>query len=166
MVTHILEQADEEQMPLEARGEPVQLQGVALAAAQVVRERRGSGARILCRIQPNVPAIRGDRRMIERIFVDLVDHLAVMAGLDCEFVIAVQLAADRGAEFEIFANPQSADWQVPASAPQPVDLPEVPLVRALVDLHGGTLSMTSRGNGGLYAKVVLPAWRTLASAPD
>jgi PAS domain S-box-containing protein len=164
MVTHILSQADEEQMPLEAGGEPVQLHNVALAAAQAVRERRGPGARILCRIQPNVPAIRGDRRMIERIFVDLLDHLAVMAGLDCEFVISVQLATDRSAEFEIFVNPQSADWQVSSASAQPVELPEVPLVRALVDLHGGTLSMTSRGSSGFYARVVLPAWRTLASS--
>jgi PAS domain S-box-containing protein len=166
MVKHILSQADEEQMPLDGRGEPVQLQNVAIAAAQVVRERRGSGVRILCRIQPNVPAIHGDRRMIERIFVDLLDHLAVLAGLDCEFVISVRLAADRGAELEIFANPQSADWQVSASSPAPVDLPEVPLVRALVDLHGGTLGMTSRGNGCFYARVSMPAWRTLASTPQ
>jgi hypothetical protein len=104
--------------------------------------------------------------MIERIFVDLLDHLAIMAGLECEFVISVQLGADRAAELEIFANPQSADWAVAASSPGPIDLPEVPLVRALVDLHGGTLTMTSRGDSGFYARVVLPAWRTLASASD
>jgi hypothetical protein len=87
----------------------------------------------------------------------------VLAGLDCEFVISVRLAADRGAELEIFANqPQSVDRFQPSSATS-VDLPEVPLVRALVDLHGGTLTMTSRGNGALYARVVLPAWRTLAA---
>ncbi len=166
MVTHILSQADEEQMPLDVRGEPVQLHSVALAAAQIIRERRGSGARILCRIQPNVPAIHGDRRMIERIFVDLLDHLALMAGLDCEFVISVQLAPDRGAELEIFVNPQAADWQTAATASNQVDLPEVPLVRALVDLHGGTLTMTSRGGGGFYARVLMPAWRTLASTPE
>jgi PAS domain S-box-containing protein len=163
MVTHILAQADEEHVPLEPRGEPVQLHSVALEAAQVVRDRRGSAPRILCRIEPNVPPIRGDRRMIERIFIDLLDHLAVLAGLDCEFVISVRLAADRGAELEIFANqPQSVDRFQPSSATS-VDLPEVPLVRALVDLHGGTLTMTSRGNGALYARVVLPAWRTLAA---
>jgi signal transduction histidine kinase len=39
----------------------------------------------------------------------------------------------------------------------------VPLVRALVDLHGGSLMMQSRGSGAFYARVVLPAWRTLAS---
>jgi PAS domain S-box-containing protein len=163
MVTHILAQADEEHVPLEPRGEPVQLHSVALEAAQVVRDRRGSAPRILCRIEPNVPPIRGDRRMIERIFIDLLDHLAVLAGLDCEFVISVRLAADRGAELEIFANQQMADRFQPSSATS-VDLPEVPLVRALVDLHGGTLTMTSRGNGALYARVVLPAWRTLAAA--
>lgn len=161
MVTRILAQADEEQVPLEPRGEPVELQRAALAAAQVVRDRRGSAARILCHIQPNVPPIRGDRRMIERIFVDLLDHLATLAGLDCEFVISVKLAADRGVELEIFANPQSADRNQPAGA-RPVDLPEVPLVRALVDLHGGTLTMSSRGGGAFYARVALPAWRILA----
>ncbi len=161
MVTHILAQADEEHVPLEPRGEPVQLHSVALEAAQVVRERRGSAPRILCRIEPNVPPIRGDRRMIERIFIDLLDHLAMLAGLDCEFVISVKLAADRGAELEIFANQQSGERFQPATAAS-VDLPEVPLVRALVDLHGGSLTMTSRGNGALYARVVLPAWRTLA----
>ncbi len=166
MVKHILAQADEEQMPLDARGEPVQLHSVALAAAQTVRERRGAGARILCRIQPNVPAIHGDRRMIERIFVDLLDHLAIMAGLDCEFVISVRLAPDRSAELEVFVNPQSAERSGSASSSQPIDLPEVPLVRALVDLHGGTLNMTSRGASGFYARVVLPAWRTLASSPE
>jgi hypothetical protein len=100
--------------------------------------------------------------MIERIFIDLLDHLAMLAGLDCEFVISVRLAADLGAELEIFANQQLADRFQPSSATS-VDLPEVPLVRALVDLHGGTLTMTSRGNGALYARVVLPAWRTLAA---
>jgi signal transduction histidine kinase len=165
MVTHILAQADEEHVPLEPRGEPVQLHSVALEAAQVVRERRGSAARILCRIEPNVPPIRGDRRMIERIFIDLLDHLAVLAGLDCEFVISVRLAADRGAELEIFANQQSAD-RFQSSSTVSIDLPEVPLVRALVDLHGGTLTMANRGGGALYARVVLPAWRTLAAAAD
>jgi signal transduction histidine kinase len=163
MVTHILAQADEEHVPLEPRGEPVQLHSVALEAAQVVRDRRGSAPRILCRIEPNVPPIRGDRRMIERIFIDLLDHLAVLAGLDCEFVISVRLAADRGAELEIFANQQQAADRFQPSSATSVDLPEVPLVRALVDLHGGTLTMTSRGNGALYARVVLPAWRTLAA---
>jgi PAS domain S-box-containing protein len=162
LVTHILAQADEEQVPLEPRGEPVQLHRAALAAAQAVRERRGPAARILCHIQPNVPSIRGDRRMIERIFIDLLDHLAVLAGLDCEFVISVKLAADRGAELEIFANQQFADRSQFAAA-MPVDLPEAPLVRALVDLHGGALTMTGRGGGAYHARVVLPAWRTLAS---
>ncbi len=165
MVTHILAQADEEHVPLEPRGEPVQLHSVALEAAQVVRERRGAAARILCRIEPNVPPIRGDRRMIERIFIDLLDHLAVLAGLECEFVISVKLAADRGAELEIYANQQSADRFQPSNAPT-IDLPEVPLVRALVDLHGGSLTMTNRGNGALYARVVLPAWRTLAATAE
>src|SRR5579859_8205388 len=55
MVTRILAQADEEQVPLEPRGEPVELQRAALAAAQVVRDRRGAAARILCHIQPNLP---------------------------------------------------------------------------------------------------------------
>ena len=165
MVTHILAQADEEHVPLEPRGEPVQLHSVALEAAQVVRERRGSAARILCRIEPNVPPIRGDRRMIERIFIDLLDHLAVLAGLECEFVISVRLAADRGAELEIFANQQSVDRFQPSTTVN-IDLPEVPLVRALVDLHGGQLTMTNRGNGALYARVVLPAWRTLAAATE
>ena len=160
MVTHILSQADEEQVPLEARGEPVQLHSAALGAAQVVRERRGAAARILCRIEPNVPPIRGDRRMIERIFIDLLDHLAVLAGLDCEFVVSVKLGADRGAELEIFANQQAADRTAQAVS---TDLPEVPLVRALVDLHGGSLAMQNRGSGAFYARVALPAWRTLAS---
>jgi hypothetical protein len=35
----------------------------------------------------------------------------------------------------------------------------------LVDLHGGSLTMQNRGGGAFYARVVLPAWRTLAS-PD
>jgi PAS domain S-box-containing protein len=166
MVTHILAQADEEHVPLEPRGEPVQLHSVALEAAQVVRERRGAAARILCRIEPNVPPIRGDRRMIERIFIDLLDHLAVLAGLECEFVISVKLAADRGAELEIFANQQAGDRYQPTAAANSVDLPEVPLVRALVDLHGGQLTMTNRGNGALYARVVLPAWRTLAAVAE
>jgi hypothetical protein len=103
--------------------------------------------------------------MIERIFIDLLDHLAVLAGLDCEFVISVRLAADRGAELEIFANQQSAD-RFQSSSTVSIDLPEVPLVRALVDLHGGTLTMANRGGGALYARVVLPAWRTLAAAAD
>jgi PAS domain S-box-containing protein len=162
MVTHILAQADEEHVPLEPKGEPVQLHGTALAAAQAVRERRGPTARILCHVQPNVPSIRGDRRMIERIFIDLLDHLAVLAGLDCEFVISVKLATDRGAELEIFANPLSADRDQPASA-RSLELPEAPLVRALVDLHGGALTMASRGGGAFHARVILPAWRTLAS---
>jgi len=165
MITHILAEADEEHVPLEPRGEPVQLHSVALQAAQTVRDRRGAAARILCRIEPNVPAIRGDRRMIERIFVDLLDHLAVLAGLDCEFVISVKLAADRGAELEIFANPQAAD-RAPDAVATDEDLPEVPLVRALVDLHGGSLTMVSRGGGALHARVVLPAWRTLAPGSD
>ena len=165
MVTRILAQADEEHVPLEPRGEPVQLHSVALEAAQVVRDRRGSAPRILCRIEPNVPPIRGDKRMIERIFIDLLDHLAVLAGLDCEFVLSVRLAADRGAELEIFANQPTTDRAQPGAGAG-VDLPEVPLVRALVDLHGGSLTMTNRGGGALYARVVLPAWRTLAAATE
>ncbi len=165
MVKHILLQADEEQIPLEPRGEPVQLHSVALDAAQVVRDRRGSAARILCRIEPKVPPIRGDRRMIERIFVDLLDHLAVVAGLDCEFVLSVRLGEDRSVEFEIFANQQGVE-RAPLDSVSAVDLPEAPLVRALVDLHGGSLTMTSRGDGSVYARVVLPAWRTLASAAE
>ena len=161
MVTHILSQADEEHVPLEPRGEPVQLHQVALAAAQIVRERRGGAARILCHIQPNVPPIRGDRRMIERIFIDLLDHLAMLAGMDCEFVISVRLGLDRGVELEIFANPQGGG-RAAATDAEATNLPEVPLVRALVDLHGGAMSLSGRG-GSLHARVALPAWRTLAS---
>ena len=161
MVRHILSQADEEHVPLEPRGEPVQLHQVALAAAQIVRERRGAAARILCHIQPNVPPIRGDRRMIERIFIDLLDHLAILAGFDCEFVIAVKLGVDRGVELDIFANPQGAGRGSGADM-EVTDLPEAPLVRALVDLHGGTMQLSGRG-GSLHARVLLPAWRTLAA---
>jgi PAS domain S-box-containing protein len=161
MVTDILTQADEEHLPMEPRGEPVELYQAALAAAQVIRDRRGAAARILCNIQPNVPPIRGDSRMIERIFVDLLDHLAALAGLDCEFVISIKLAVDGAVELEILANPQAAD-RTQSSSARSIDLPEVPLVRALVDLHGGTLTMASRGGGAFDARVILPAWRTLA----
>ncbi len=161
MVTHILAEADEEHVPLEPRGEPVQLHGAAFAAAQVVRERRGAAARILCHVEPNMPPIRGDRRMIERIFIDLLDHLAVLAGLDCEFVISVKLGADRQAELEITASPQSSQRGQTFTPGRNGELPEAPLVRALVDLHGGTLTMAARG-GGFQARVLLPAWRTLA----
>ncbi len=165
MVAHILAQADDEHIAHEPRGEPVQLQGAALHAAQMIRDRRGAAMRILCHTEPDVPPIRGDRRMIERIFVDLLDHLASIAGLDCEFAISVRLAADRRAELEILANPQAASREGANSADS-IELPEAPLVRALVDLHGGSLVMVSRGGGALQARVLLPAWRTLAPAGE
>ncbi len=165
MVTDILSQADEERVPLEPRGEPVHLHSVALEAAQVVRERRGAAIRILCRIDPKVPPIRGDRRMIERIFVDLLDHFAILAGLDFEFLLMVRLGQDRRAEVDVFANPQVIG-RSPSNAPISTDLPEVPLVRALVDLHGGTLTMCARADGAYHALVTLPAWRTLAAIAE
>ena len=163
MVTHILAQADQEQVPLEPRGEPVELPAVAMDAAQTVRERRGAAAHILCRIEPGLPAIRGDRRMIERILVDLLDHMVVLAGLDCEFVLSVKLGIALGAEIEIYANPPAAERT--GAVAFAGELPEVPLVRALVDLHGGTLLLANRGLGQLYARVILPAWRMLG-APE
>jgi PAS domain S-box-containing protein len=162
MVTHILSQADEEQVSFEPQGEPVQLESVALGAAQQIRERRGATLRILCRIDPSIPPIRGDRRMIERIFVDLLDHLVILAGMECDFVLAIRLSADRCALLEIFATLPS-DQRLLAAAGGSPDLPEAPLVRALVDLHGGHLTMTSPGDGSYYARVLLPAWRTLAA---
>jgi hypothetical protein len=143
----------------------VHLHSVALEAAQVVRERRGAAIRILCRIDPKVPPIRGDRRMIERIFVDLLDHFAILAGLDFEFLLMVRLGQDRRAEVDVFANPQVIG-RSPSNAPISTDLPEVPLVRALVDLHGGTLTMCARADGAYHALVTLPAWRTLAAIAE
>jgi PAS domain S-box-containing protein len=164
MVTDILSRADEEQISFEPRGDPVQLDKVVLEAAQHVRERRGSVARILCKIDPNVPPIRGDRRMIDRICIDLLDHLVILAGVECEFVLSVQLSADRRAQLEIFAGYPS-DQSSPPGAAGSTAIPEAPLVRALVDLHGGALTVTGQGDGAYYARVQLPAWRTLAARP-
>jgi PAS domain S-box-containing protein len=165
MVTHILAQADEEQVALEPRGEPVDLSGVAMDAAQTVRDRRGAAAHILCRIEPGLPAIGGDRRMIVRIVVDLLEYFVALSGLDCEYVLSVKLGSSRGAEIEVFANPQATDPASPGAG-FAGEFPEVPLVRALVDLHGGTLALSDRGAGALHARVTLPAWRTLNGSTE
>jgi signal transduction histidine kinase len=137
------------------------------AVREAVRlfESRGSGCSVSTRAPGGVwPSVRADEEQLVRVLTDLIRNASTGASDDCEIEIAASADAD-SASISVSDNGSgltaeqlaAAFERLPAGHPGPGQTGlELYKVRRLIELQGGTISVTSRPGEGSTFTFILP----------
>lgn len=147
-------------------------------ALRLVRERAGkAGVELACDIGEGLPHIWADERKLKQVLVNLLSNAVKFTEAGGKVGVKVRSAPDRGLTIEI------ADTGI-GIAPEDVHVAlsqfgqidnafnrrhegtglGLPLTKALVEMHGGTLDLQSEVGVGTTIAIRLPAWRLVDSS--
>lgn len=141
-------------------------------------EAANRGIALVARVPDDLSPVRGDATRLRQVLVNLVANALKFTARGGSVRIAATedpLAGltisvhDTGIGIEAADVPRVMQPFEQAHEPSSESRPGVglglPLARHLVELHGGTLTLTSEKGVGTTARVVLPARRLIAKAP-
>jgi signal transduction histidine kinase len=179
MVNQILDLAKVEAGQLTLCEETVLLQDLAARCLTVIRERSvRAGSSLVNRIPADFPAIRGDELRLRQVLLNLLSNAVKFTGRGGAITLDAQIHADDTFEITVADTGIGMNAQQLAFVFLPfqqVDTPNsrrqegtglgLPLARALVEQHGGTLMLESSPGIGTLARVRLPANRLLGAGP-
>jgi two-component system, cell cycle sensor histidine kinase PleC len=133
--------------------------------------------RISRSIAPGMPRLRADETKLRQILLNLLSNAIKFTPPGGAVAIAASRADDGGIVIEISdSGPGMSEEDLPRAMLPFVRLANpltrasegtglgLPLGKRLVELHGGTLTMTSAEGVGTVCRVHFPAWRSVASA--
>ena len=125
-----------------------------------------------------LPTLRADPRLIKQILTNLLSNAVKFSETGSEVTLAMTGEAGKGCVFSVTDRGVGMSEEDVALALQPFGQVDsafartrggtglgLPLVKALVALHGGELSIESAPGAGTEVSVTLPAERVLWSAP-
>lgn len=126
--------------------------------------------RLAIEVSPELPLLRADRQLVRQILLNLLSNAIKFTHPNGLIRIAARLDRDGGLEVDVeddgigippdqIARLTQAFYQVDAAV-SGTGL-GLYLVRHFVDMHGGTLTLTSELGEGTRARVWFPAWRLL-----
>ncbi|MCC6877850.1 MAG: PAS domain S-box protein [Sandaracinaceae bacterium] len=128
-----------------------------------------AGITLALEVDPATPFVRGDAAKLKQAFVNLIVN--AVDAMRARHAGHVWLKAEPGAEPDRVAITIADDGPgLPAQSPQELFQPFVttkergtglglPIVKKIVDVHGGTISLEPREGGGTIARVELQAAR-------
>jgi len=150
--------------------EDVDLAEFVAACLPLVRERvKESGLRLVTRVKDDLPKFRADERAVKQILINLLSNavkftpaggtvtVAAKVGRDGNLMLSV---SDTGIGMAARDIPKVltpfAQLESPLTRTQPGSGLGLPLVRSLVELHGGSLSLDSQPGVGTKVTIVFP----------
>lgn len=148
-------------------------------ATRLVRERASNGGlAVMTKIDPDLPALRADRRMMQQILLNLLTNaikftapggkVTVGAAIESDGGLRVWVAdtgvgmSDEEAEVALTSFGQVANVLTRQQSGTGLGLP---LSRSLVELHGGRLVIESEKGRGTTVAILLDPSRLVATAP-
>lgn len=179
VINDILDVSKIEAGRMDLREESIALAGVVDAAVRLVRERAAqAGLTVQVRIADGLPALTGDKRRIKQILLNLLSNAIKFTPANGLIVVSAErnAAGDLVIAVADTGIGMAAEDIAEAMAPfGQIDSPlgrryagtglGLPLARSLVELHGGTLEVSSRAGQGTTVRAIFPAARLHASDP-
>jgi signal transduction histidine kinase len=146
-----------------AGDEPADLARAARLALDDVRD-EARAARLSMRADLQAAAVRGDRRLLERLVANLVENAVRHNAHGGAVVVRTRTRGDRALLVVENDGPVIAPERVPAMVEPferlggagPGSGLGLSIVRTVARAHGGELTLTPRATGGLVAEVALP----------
>ncbi len=179
VIGDILDISKVEAGEFELHAEPTELEEIVAQSLRLVRERaEAAGIRIEVAIDPNLPQILLDQRLIKQCLINLLSNAIKFSPEDGS--VAVQAAhgpegsvllsvADRGigiAEDDIpsVLQPFSQVESVFSRSHEGTGL-GLPLAKSFIEAHGGRLEIDSTVGRGTRVTLCIPAERVIAAPP-
>ncbi|MBP2302833.1 response regulator [Azospirillum picis] len=173
LINEILDHVRAEAGKLELEDEVVDLDAAAVFAIRLLTPRAArAGVAIAARVEPAARYLRGDERRIRQILLNLLSNAVKYTPAGGAVSLAAALAPDGSLLMEVRDNGVGIPKQDLARVLQAyarVDGPAarqtegaglgLPLTRRLVELHGGTLSLSSQVGEGTTVSICFPAER-------
>ncbi|WP_162906659.1 PAS-domain containing protein [Algihabitans albus] len=180
IINDILDVSKAEAGMLDLVEEEVRLADVAEAAHRLVRQRaESSGVKIHIALPQPLPSIWADPRRMKQILLNLLSNavkftpwgkrVSLRAGVDDEGSLAIEVI-DQGIgiseeDLERVLEPFTQADSSLSRRHEGTGL-GLPLTRALIEMHGGRLQLTSVQGEGTVARVTLPANRLVTPKPS
>lgn len=175
MINDVLDLARAEANRLELREEDVDIAQVIALSSSIVREMADkAGVNYRQAIAGVLPRVQGDSAKLQKILLHLLGNAVKFTPAGGNVSLAARITPDGALEFQITDTGIGIPAQQLGRALEPFSQVDgklarrfegpglgLPLSRRLVELHGGTLHLTSRENAGTTVTVRLPA-----TAPD
>src|SRR6516225_5641792 len=174
-LNHLVEEAAEmaklEAGELQLHIEPLSVSSVIDAAVQHLRKSLGD-RQIIVRVSPDLPQVRADGNRTRDILVQLIDNAHLYSPKDRPITISADLTGDcvtlsvadrgpgidpfeQGLIFDKFYRGRDQRYRVRGTGMG------LPIAKAIVTAHGGTISVTSQlGHGSVFSFTlpVAPVW--------
>jgi signal transduction histidine kinase len=171
LISDILDLSRIEAGRVELKREPLDVSEIARDARHhaATRERKATDA-VTMRFEPHLPLVDADRRCVLQMIVNLLSNALKFTEPGSSIVLSVFRRGDGGVSIEV------ADTGV---GMKPEDIPKalavfsqvddgharrhegtglgLPIVKSLIELHGGTLSLTSEKGRGTTVRLDFPA---------
>ncbi|GAB4373162.1 MAG: hypothetical protein Kow00114_35020 [Kiloniellaceae bacterium] len=146
---------------------------VAGAVMRVVRQRaETSGVAIACSPTEGLPALRADERKLKQALLNLLVNAIKFTPEGGRVALDIRCDAETGYLFQVRDNGIGmAPEDIPVALRQFGQIDSalnrkyegtglgLPLTKALIEMHGGTLELESSLGAGTIASLSLPAWR-------
>ncbi len=179
VVNQILDLAKVESGQMTLFEEAVSLPDLADGCLIIVRQRAAlAGISLVNRIPPGFPPLRGDEMRLRQVLINLLSNAVKFTRDGGTVTLDARLSEDRDIEITVADTGIGMTPQQLALAILPFRQIEtgtsrrtegtglgLPLAKALVEQHGGTLTLESTPDVGTTARVRLPSYR-LDSAAD
>jgi two-component system cell cycle sensor histidine kinase PleC len=157
--------------------ETVEIASLATSCVKIV-ERQAADTRIVLAVDipADLPRLRGDEMRLKQILVNLLSNAVKFTPAEGRVTLSARLIGDGALEIAVADTGIGMSEEELALALQPFRQVEsalarrhegtglgLPLVKAFVEMHGGTLTLESVPESGTIAYIVLPAARVVTT---
>jgi PAS domain S-box-containing protein len=177
LINNILDMSKIEAQKMQLFEETIEVAALAASSVKIV-ERQAADTQIglAIEIPADLPPLRGDEMRLKQILVNLLSNAVKFTAAKGCVTLSARLLADGALEIAVADTGIGMSEEELALALQPFRQVEsalarrhegtglgLPLVKAFVEMHGGTLTLHSAPGSGTTAHVVLPAARVVVA---
>jgi signal transduction histidine kinase len=179
LINEVLDLSKIEAGKLQVHDAPIAPAEVVEAALRLVGERaHAAGLALHTELPPGLPSLRADARMVRQILLNLLTNAVKFTPAGGQVTVAARLAADGAMalvvadtgigiaveDIERVIEPYGQVAATRARNPEGIGL-GLPLVKKMIELHGGAFRLDSTPGAGTVATVTFPAGRVMPAAP-
>ena len=180
LINDILDISKIEAGEMELFDEPVDIAQIVRSSLTLVKNRaEDGGVRLQNRASETLPDLNADERKIKQIIINLLSKAVKFTPADGTVTVEADIGDDGGFSIRVLDTgigiaPEDIEQVMKAFTQVDSTLARkfegtglgLPLTKALIELHQGTLGLTCEQNVGTVATVRFPASRTLAMNAD
>jgi PAS domain S-box-containing protein len=176
LINNILDMSKIEAQKMTLFEETIDIAALAASCIRIV-ERQAADGRIALTLDmpPALPSLRGDEMRLKQILLNLLSNAVKFTAAEGRITVAARPLDDGGLEIAVVDTGIGMNEDEVAIALQPFRQVEsalarrhegtglgLPLVKAFIEMHGGTLALHSVPGEGTTAAIRLPAVRVVA----